>query len=243
VTEEPKKGLLAIWSDVDPGYRVEFQKWHNCEHLRERVVIPGFSVGRRYQGIGEAPDFLMCYETDDSKVLASKPYLQAVNNPSSWTKEVIAHSKNIVRGIYRLVSWVGEKPMTEAPYLVVLKFNIALGKEEEVLRWCRKEQLPRISAIQGIHRGRLYRIDGEISHIRTEEQKLHGGGPGQQKLLALYEVASLDVPNDRAWQELYRGAEYSERIEDVRYESYRLDFVMYAPGSYTPSVEGEWCCS
>jgi hypothetical protein len=131
-----------------------------------------------------------------------------------------------------MVSWVGEKPPTEAPYIVVLKFNTDFGSEKEVLQWYRKEQLPRISAIQGIHRGRLYRVDEEISHIRTEERKIHGGGPGQQKFLVLYEVASLDVPNGRAWQELYRGAEYTKRIEDFRYESYWLDFVMYAPVSY-----------
>ena len=72
------------------------------------------------------PNFLMCYETDDSSVLASDPYLHAVNHPSSWIKEVIGHSKNIVRGIYALVSSVGEKPPTEAPYIVVLKFNAKL---------------------------------------------------------------------------------------------------------------------
>jgi hypothetical protein len=50
--EEVRKGLLAIRSDVDPDHRVQFQKWHHCEHIKERVAIPGFFVGRRYQGIG-----------------------------------------------------------------------------------------------------------------------------------------------------------------------------------------------
>lgn len=233
MTEEAKKGLLAIWSDVDPDYRAEFQKWHNCEHIRERVTIPGFFVGRRYQGIGEAPNFLMYYETEDSRVLSSEPYLHAVNNPSSWTKEVIGHSRNIVRGIYRMVSLFGEKPPTEAPYIVVLKFNTDLGSEKEFLQWYRKEQLPRISSIQGIHRGRLYRVDEEISHIKTEERKIHGGGPAQQKYLVLYEIASLDVPNSKAWQELYKDVEYSnkmlKKMENIQYEFYWLDFVMYAP--------------
>jgi len=227
--EKARKGLLTIWSDVDPDYRVQFQKWHNCEHIRERVAIPGFFVGRRYQGIGEAPNFFMCYETEHSNVLASEPYLHAVNHPSPWTKEVIANSKNIVRGIYRMVSLVGEKPLTEAPYLVVLKFNADLGSEKEVLQWYREEQLPRISNIQGVHRGRLYRVDEETSHIKTEERRIHGGGPGQQTLLVLYEVASSDVPKSRAWQELDRRAEHTKRMKDVRYESYWLDFLMYAP--------------
>ena len=96
--EKARKGLLTIWSDVDPDDRVEFQKWHTCEHIMERVSIPGFSVGRRYRGVGDAPDFLMCYETDDSHVLSSEPYLHAVNHPSPWTREVIRHSKKHRKG-------------------------------------------------------------------------------------------------------------------------------------------------
>jgi hypothetical protein len=227
--EKARKGLLTIWSDVDPDYRVEFQKWHNCEHIRERVAIPGFFVGRRYQGIGEAPNFLMCYETDDSNVLVSEPYLHAVNHPSSWTKEAIAHSKNIVRGIYRMVSFVGEKPLTEAPYIALLKFNANWGSEKEFLQWYREERVPGISATQGIYRSRLYRMDEEISYVKTEERRIHGGGPGQQKFLAIHEMASSDIPDSKAWQELHRGVEYTKRTEDVRYETYWLDFVMYAP--------------
>ena len=229
MTEKLKKGLLAIWSDVDPDYRVQFQKWHNCEHIRERVAIPGFFSGRRYQGIREAPHFLMCYETEDSNVLASEPYLHAVNHPSPWTKEVIAHSRNIVRGIYRMVSVVGEKPPIEAPYLVVLKFNAGLGSEREMLQWYREEQLQRISDIHGVHRSRLYQVDEEISHIKTEERRIHGGGPNQQKFLGMFEVESLNIPDSKAWQELNRKAEHTKRMEVVRYETYWLDFVMYAP--------------
>jgi hypothetical protein len=46
----------------------------------------GFHVGRRYRGIGEAPDFLMYYETEDSKVMAGKPYQLAINNPTPGLK-------------------------------------------------------------------------------------------------------------------------------------------------------------
>jgi hypothetical protein len=171
----------------------------------------------------------MCYETDDSNVLASAPYLYAVNHPSSWTKEVIAHSRNIVRGVYTMVSSVGEKPPTEAPYMVVLKFNAKLRSEKEVLQWYREEQLLRISALEDVHRGRFYRLDKEISHLKTEERKIHGGGPGQQNFLVLYEIASLDVLRRGDWKSLHKGPEHSQKLEDVRYESYWLDFVMYAP--------------
>ena len=234
MAEKSKKGLLAIWNDVDCDYRIEFQKWHNCEHITERVTIPGFFVGRRYQRIGEAPDFFTYYETHDSKVLASEPYLHAVNNPTAWTKEVIIHTKNMARAIYSMLSSEGEKPQTEAPYIIIIKFNADLGSENEVLQWYKEEQLPRICLIPGIYRGRLYKMDEKVSHIQTEERKIHGGGPGQQKFLVLYEIASLDVPNSKAWQELYRavGNKMLKKIEDVRSEFYWIDFMMYAPATY-----------
>jgi hypothetical protein len=47
----------------------------------------------------------------------------------------------------------------------------------------------------------------------------------------LYEVASLDVPKSKVWQELDRKEEHTKRMEGVRYESYWLDFVMYAPAN------------
>ncbi len=55
------------------------------------------------------------------------------------------------------------------------------------------------------------------------------GGPGQQNFLMLYEMASLDIPNSKGGQELYRGPEFTERTQNVRSESYWLDFVMYTP--------------
>lgn len=33
------KGLLAIWADIDEDYRMEFEKWHNCEHMADRVKL------------------------------------------------------------------------------------------------------------------------------------------------------------------------------------------------------------
>ncbi len=40
-------GLMAFWADVEADYVAEFRQWHNCEHVPERVGIPGFTVGRR----------------------------------------------------------------------------------------------------------------------------------------------------------------------------------------------------
>lgn len=233
MTQQESKGLLVIWSDVDPDYQIEYQRWHNCQHMTERVSIPGFHVGRRYQGIGEAPEFLMYYETESSKVLASKPYLDRQNNPTPWTKEAIPHLRNIVRSIYSLVSSFGKKAPTEAVYLQLIKFNAAPGSDERIIKWFKESHLPEISALPGVHRARLYEMDDEVSNISTEERKMHGGGPGQQRFLAYYELANLDLPDSQAWKTassiFEEDAAIQIGLENVIRESYWLDFTMYAP--------------
>lgn len=233
MTEHESSGLLVIWSDVDPDYRTEYQKWHNCEHMTERVSVPGFHLGRRYQGIGEAPEFLMYYETASSKVLASKPYLHCQNHPSPWTKEAITHMRNLVRAIYSLVSAFGKGAPTEAPYVHLVKFNSVPGHHDKMIKWFKESHLPEISRLSGVYRARLYEMDDEVSNISTEERKIHGGGPGQQKFLAYYELADLGLLDSQAWIEASRQIEANGRaqigLENVRKESYWLDFAMSAP--------------
>ena len=46
----PLKGsaFLALWNDIEPQRRTEYDAWHTFEHVPERVGIPGFIRGRRY---------------------------------------------------------------------------------------------------------------------------------------------------------------------------------------------------
>lgn len=234
MTENIKKGLLAIWANVDNDYRTEFQKWQNCEHISDRVTIPGFFVCRRYQGIRASADFLMCYETDDPGVLESEQYLHAVDNPTSWTKKLMAHSQIVARAIYGMVSSAGEKAPTEAPYIIVSKFDLDLDSENQFLKQYSEEHLSKMCHRQGVYSGQLYRVDEKVSHIQTTERKMHGGGPGQQRFLALYQIASLDILDSKTWGDLnrltaYKNENMTVRTENRQDEIYWLDFVMYAP--------------
>ncbi|MDP7547459.1 MAG: hypothetical protein QGF20_09215, partial [Alphaproteobacteria bacterium] len=97
---EGSLGLMAFWADIDHDYTLRFQEWHNCEHIPERISIPGFNVGRRYRGIGDAPKFLMFYETDTAAVFASEAYMARLNDPTPWTQESLPHFGNPSRNIY-----------------------------------------------------------------------------------------------------------------------------------------------
>jgi hypothetical protein len=235
--EKEAKGLLAIWADIEEDYRVEFEKWHNCEHVPERVSIPGFYVGHRYQGIGDAPEFLMFYETLDSKTLGSEPYLHSLNNPTPWTRETIRHFSNIVRTVYSLLGTAGKKPPLDAPYLFVHRFNAVAGSERDIIRWYKGEYLPTVCGLPGVYRGRLYESDLETSNINTEERKVHRAESGEQRFLAIYEILSLDLCAGENRQGVPMDTERSKsmlkKLIRVDRQFYWHDFTMYAPEAHS----------
>jgi hypothetical protein len=52
------QGLLAFWADIDSDYVLRFQQWHNCEHMPERLSIPGFLGGTPLPCVGRCPNVL-----------------------------------------------------------------------------------------------------------------------------------------------------------------------------------------
>ena len=212
---------MAFWADIDEDYVDEFREWHNCEHLTERVSIPGFRVGYRYCGLDGAHMFLMFYEVDSPQVLKSDAYLGALNSPTPWTKKSLGHFRNPVRTIYNLIASEGRHAPTEAPYLHVTRFDLDASDGEAWLRWYRDTYLPRLCAEEGVFRGRLYEVDQAISGIKTSEQNVHGAEPSGQHYCAMIEMA------DRAPGVPHGSAEMKDGRTNVVEGVYWLDFAMH----------------
>jgi hypothetical protein len=85
------QGVLAIWNDIRDGRTDEFEFWFKSEHLTERLAVPGFRLGRRYEAIAGAPRYFVCYLTDTPSVLTSAAYLERLNNPTPLTRSVMTH--------------------------------------------------------------------------------------------------------------------------------------------------------
>ena len=231
---EPQ-GLLAIWANVDDPYKAEFVQWHNCEHVAERVNIPGFHVGHRYRALDEERDFFMVYETDTADVMQGNSYLHSQNNPTPWTRQSISHFQDTLRTIYHLVGSEGGRPALDAPYLLLVRSNppAESGGADEVIRWYRQEHLPRLCAVDGVCQARLYHADTAISGIVTAEREVHGASSGSQEFLAMYEMNAADISNSDAWREAATGTDWSAKmvaaLRDLERERYWLDFALWAP--------------
>ena len=66
-------GLLMVWTDIDPEFEAEFNRWYDEEHIPRLLEIPGFLSAGRYVAIKGAPKYLAMYELEDHNVLRSAP--------------------------------------------------------------------------------------------------------------------------------------------------------------------------
>ncbi|SMQ86195.1 hypothetical protein SAMN06295905_3498 [Devosia lucknowensis] len=98
---------VAMWWNVDEAYRVEFHEWHSKEHLPERLSIPGFRRGTRWQD-GTHGAFFVLYELSDYGVLTSADYLARLNDPTPWSTKMMPLHRGMVRSQCRILAASGE---------------------------------------------------------------------------------------------------------------------------------------
>ncbi|MBI2132909.1 MAG: hypothetical protein HYT99_08925 [Candidatus Tectomicrobia bacterium] len=232
------QAITIIWSNVPKEHEEEVRKWHNLEHTTERLEGPGYLCCRRYnRESGEGRHGrLNFFEAESLAAFDSPYYLRSRNNPTPWTRKSMSLSRDGERSIARLVASHGPRPRIEPPYLYTVRFGPAEGAEEEIVAWYREEHLPRMCAVEGVLRGRLFRRVEELSDVKTEESKIHGtrGMQGSPRAFAaLYDMTTLAPAGGDAWREAAGGtprstAALKKLLNPIR-EGWWLDFVKYAP--------------
>jgi len=226
---DDSSGLMAFWADFEPADLLEFQRWHNCEHVTERVSIPGFLVGRRYRNGGSGPMMLMMYETGTPAVLGSEAYLAALNNPTPWTRRALQWFRNPSRAIYRLIAGAGRPAPTEAPFVLAARFNLDPEHEQESVAAYRERILPAAAAADAVFRSRLYAVDEEISNIMTSERRIYGGGPGEQRYLLMHDCEREDIVLAPEPEGIGAEAELQAAHRDLYVDRLWLEFALRAP--------------
>ncbi|MGI9452641.1 MAG: hypothetical protein ACR2QH_18660 [Geminicoccaceae bacterium] len=105
-----EEGILAIWNDCKPGHRDAYEAWYQGEHLIERLAVPGFLRGRRYQAIDAmAPAFFTYYKTRTPDVLTTSAYRSRIDNPTPETARIMSGIFcNMSRTVCRVTVRVGQ---------------------------------------------------------------------------------------------------------------------------------------
>jgi hypothetical protein len=151
------KAAVTIWCEVAPEVREEFDDWHAREHMPERLSIPGFLRGSRWVG---DTGYFMLYEAKEETTITTGPYLERLNNPTAWSRKMMPHHRNMVRGLCRVEAGAGT----------------ALGQALLTVRFSGVPELDvtALAARKGIVAAHCLRNMAR-SGAQTAEQKLRGG--------------------------------------------------------------------
>ena len=188
-------GLLAVWLHVPAEREDEFNAWYNTEHIAQFTSIPGFVNGRRYMALEGIPKYLALYELHDETVTASGEFQHALANPTPWSARMLGFYRDSrIRNTYRLIFTAGEAPAKDAPYVYIVKTDIAGDIEQDFNDWYDQEHAPALASVPGCSRARRFlAVDG------------------QPKYMAVYEIDSPDVIKSVAWAKA-RDTAWTEKI-------------------------------
>jgi len=173
-----KKGtaLLMVWADVPADKEKDFNRWYNEEHLAERLAIPGFLSGARYEAVKGGPKHLAYYELESPAVLESAAYKRVQANPTEATKRygpgTIATT--YIRNIYTMIHPKTLAPPAAesgpAPSLQIGRMDVPREVDDEWNTWYNTTYVPNYEKVPGVIRGRRYRaITGTPTYLTFYE--------------------------------------------------------------------------
>lgn len=161
---------LAMWWQISPGVRKEFEDWHSHEHFPERLSIPGFRRASRWTECGGGEGIFVMYELESHEVVSSPHYLARLNSPSPWSTRMMPHHRNMVRTQCRVLESRGAGT---AAHAITARLAPIPGRESG-LRADLKAMIDRLHDVPGLTGMHL------LQHVapaiaQTTEQRIRGG--------------------------------------------------------------------
>ena len=195
-------GLLMLWTDVDPEYEAEFNRWYNEEHIQRLLAVPGFLSAGRYVALKGGPKYLAMYELEEANVLRTSAFLDAVRyKPSPWrAKASGGHvGRNYILNAYRQIFPARTNPIEltmEMPrYMQMGRIDIPVHMEEEFNDWYNTAYIPGYLTVPGVIRARRFVVID-----------------GQPKYLTVYEFEHPRVSASEAWNRVRDSNPWTFRI-------------------------------
>jgi hypothetical protein len=193
-------GILAIFNNVAPGREAEFEEWFQHEHLAERIAVPGFLLGRRYEALSGAPRYFNFYLTQSAEVLKSAAYLERLDHPTPMTHKVMSGIfKDMIRTVCHRTLRLGAMRGSAA---VAVRFT------EKVNQDALKTTLEGLVLDKAVACGEIWTAVDASTIPVSEEERLRGG---DRKIEACLYVETLRVTEAEnvagALAEKFPGAE------------------------------------
>lgn len=161
---------VAMWWDIAPALRSEFEDWHSHEHFPERMGIPGFLRGSRWASEDGGDGFFVLYELEAYEILVSPHYLARLNDPTPWSRKMMPHHQNMVRSQCRVIESKGSGIARFAQTVRFSPEKDGHQPNEGALR----ERIRAMALPPGLTGAHLLRTDTPDAPATTE-QKIRGG--------------------------------------------------------------------
>lgn len=182
------RAAVAMWWDMAPDRRAEFEDWHSHEHFPERMSIPGFLRGSRWSAADGSEGFFVIYELDAYETLTSEYYLARLNDPTPWSKKMMPHHRNMVRSQCRVIASHGGGV---ASVMVTLRLSPQPGREDALSAHLR-DALAALPSRPGVTGAHLLQTDTPKSGVTTE-QRIRGGADAAADWIVLVSGYSDDA--------------------------------------------------
>ena len=234
-------GVLVNWGGMIVGTESDYEAWHSHEHMAERLSVPGFRRGRRARAVAGTPaerQYFMMYEADTPETFISDPYLQRLNDPTPWTRRVLATYVAPSRTVCRILASQGVGTGGWLATLVAAPPNIAaarsqLGRPD----WC-QSLLDRTSVV-GVH---ALAGDPVLGQQATAEKRFRESGGSADRTVSialLIETLDGDAGReavDRILADAALGAVLGP-LEATRYQVQHVMTVEDLSARSTPTPE------
>lgn len=152
------RAAVAMWWNVAPEVRAEWEDWHTREHMPERLAITGFLRGTRWIALSGDPSYFVLYETAELATITSGPYLARLNNPTPWSRKMMPHHLNMIRCLC----------------LVRASHGQGVPQAMATVRFSPGKDIPRLPSGKGVTGAHLLQAQ-PMPGTPTTEQKIRGG--------------------------------------------------------------------
>ena len=166
------RAAVAMWWDVSPEARVEWEDWHTHEHMPERLAIPGFLRGTRWIALTGEPSYFVLYEAMRAATITSGRYLERLNNPTPWSQKMMPHHRNMVRSLCRIRAAFGGGL---AHVIATIRFSPSKRRRGSLLKWLAAEVMPSLPTRKGLSGAWLLEALPQHDVPQTAEQIIRGG--------------------------------------------------------------------
>ncbi|WP_194724236.1 DUF4286 family protein [Noviherbaspirillum malthae] len=187
---DKERGLLCIWTDIDPEHELDFNRWYDREHMQERVAIPGFQSARRFAAAGNCPrPYLALYYTDGIDTFHSDAYRTAFANQTAWSLENFKRMRGTQRRVGRLSLEQGEGEGGALALFVVPEDALKQPGVKDQLR----QRLTGVTGEDHVIRATLLETDTALSTPVTADAK-----PAPADALVMIEATRAEVAQQHA---------------------------------------------